>query len=130
MDFEKLQECIRRRFANSSRSREALFRVLSEAGESCLNVEEIRERMLATYPREVSANTIYRHLEFLQECGLVRGVQAGASRVFCLRDGSECYAVCSRCGTAVKMAENCSGCLDRIPDAELIVIYRRCDGCL
>jgi Fe2+ or Zn2+ uptake regulation protein len=130
MNFEKLQECIRRRFANSSRSREALFRVLSEAGERCLGVEEIRERMLAAYPREVSVNTIYRHLEFLQECGLVRGVQAGASRVFCLRDASECYAVCRHCGTAVKITGGCSECMERIPDAELLVIYRRCDLCL
>jgi len=56
---QKLYRCIKNKKIKHSQAREAIFQVLQES-EKCLMVSEIADKLVESYPKKISINTIYR----------------------------------------------------------------------
>ncbi|PHQ65087.1 MAG: hypothetical protein COB99_06070 [Sulfurimonas sp.] len=130
MSIKKLNECIKNKRANHSRSREAIYNVLLN-NEECLNVAQITKELSITYPKKLSLNSLYRHLNFFIECKLVIVIQDDHKRAYYhLRDSSlMTFYVCTNCTNILKFdPSNIMPCSEFI-DAEFITIHKKCDKC-
>lgn len=81
MSIEKLENCIKHKKANNSRAREAIYNLLLDA-EECLHVAQILKRLSVTYPKKISQNTLYRHLNFFIACKLAIVIQGDFKRAY------------------------------------------------
>ncbi|MGC9351808.1 MAG: transcriptional repressor, partial [Sulfurovum sp.] len=90
--------------ANNSQAREVIFRVLLDADE-CLNVADILAVAKEIYPKKISLNTVYRHLNFFVECGLVIALQNESKKAYyCILDqNNKIFTMCSKCGRIHKL---------------------------
>ncbi|WP_024789868.1 transcriptional repressor [Lebetimonas sp. JH292] len=79
-------EKVKNKKINYSWSREAIYRIFSENKDRCFCVIGIKKQLLMKYNRNVSLNTIYRHLDFFEANGLLVVVQNDDKKAFyCLK---------------------------------------------
>ncbi|MDD2451434.1 MAG: transcriptional repressor [Sulfurovum sp.] len=134
LGINDLERCIQRYQLNHSQAREVIFRVLLET-ESCLNVPEILESTKERYPKNISANTVYRHLNFFVACGLAIALQNESKKTYyCLVDqNSKVFTMCPKCGLIQKANKNgeALSVLDKeYRQAEYITIHKKCERCV
>lgn len=134
LGINDLERCIQRYQLNHSQAREVIFRVLLET-ESCLNVPEILESTKERYPKKISANTVYRHLNFFVACGLAIALQNESKKTYyCLVDqNSKVFTMCPKCGLIQKVNKNgnpFSVLSKEYSQAEYITIHQKCERCV
>ena len=98
MSREALSRCIEKKKIKHSQAREAIYRVLKES-EKCLMVSDIADRLVEAYPKKISTNTIYRHLNLFVDCELVLVVQDDFKRAYYTikEEKVMVFRVCLRC---------------------------------
>lgn len=130
MSIKKLNECIRNKGANNSRAREAIYNLLLEYKE-CLNVAQISKRLLVTYPKKISPNTLYRHLSFFVSCGLVVAIQDDYKRAYyhIKENGTMAFCVCTRCNNVTKIEIDTINSSQFFDNAEFITVHKLCNSC-
>jgi len=116
--------------ANHSRSREAIFQVLLN-NEECLTVSKISKYLAESYPKEISINTIYRHLNFFIKCGLVLTIQDDFKRAYyCLaQDNTMFFSVCSRCNDVKKIDAKEFAMCDMFHQTKFVTLHKKCKKC-
>jgi len=130
MSLKKLNECIEKRKAYHSRAREAIYNVLTLSDE-CLNICDIIKELSDTYPKKISINTLYRHLNFFIECKLIIVIQDDFKRAYYhLRESSPMiFCVCTKCTNVSKLNLVNFIDLDLINDVEFITFHTKCNKC-
>ncbi|WP_321779556.1 transcriptional repressor [Sulfurimonas sp.] len=130
MGINKLNDCITRNRANRSRVREAIYTLLMNSHE-CLNVSQIIKELSISYPKKLSQNTIYRHLNFFIECKLVIVIQDDFKRAYYYlkEDALMFFCVCTVCTRVTKINMDNSIELDDFKDTEFITIHKICNEC-
>lgn len=128
--MNSFNKCIEHKKVNYSWAREAIYRVLSENKDRCLCVIGIKKQLLMKYNRNVSLNTIYRHLDFFEANGLLVVVQNDDKKAFyCLKeDKPMAFIVCNKCHRVEKTVLNIED-NELFKDADFITIHKRCEIC-
>lgn len=132
MILRNLQKCIEKKKANNSQAREVIFRVLMDTDE-CLNVPEILSATKELYPKRISLNTVYRHLNFFLECQLIVAIQNENKKAhYCLLDENQkFFTICPKCGRIEKMHKKIKiSSLEEYAEAEYITIHKTCQRCI
>ena len=130
MSLDKLNNCIKIKGANNSRAREAIYKILMES-KVCLNVSQISKQLSNIYPKKISQNTLYRHLNFFMECQLVVVIQDDYKRAYYhLRDTDlMIFSICPHCNSVGKIDSNELRSCDTLKDAEFITLHKICNKC-
>lgn len=132
MSISRLYQCIATRNVNNSQAREVIYRLMIDEGE-CMSVSDITHKLLEVYPRKISLNTIYRHLTFFAECGLVMVIQDNMKKAYyCLTDDTaKAFAVCPKCNylTIIKNMDQIDAMLITLDKTEFITIHKKCESC-
>jgi len=130
MSIQKLYDCIEREKINHSHSREAIYSVLLKS-EECLTVSMIAEKLIVVYPRKVSINTIYRHLNLFVENGLSLVIQDDLKRsYYCLiEDKVMLFSICSRCNNIKKLEHEEPIECREFQDSDFITVHTKCHKC-
>ncbi|UFH58295.1 Fur family transcriptional regulator [Sulfurovum mangrovi] len=134
MSINDLQRCIEKRKANNSQAREVIFRVLLDADE-CLNVAEILSATKEICPKKISLNTVYRHLNFFIECGLVISLQNESKKAYysIADQNNKIFTMCPKCGRIQKVVqENDTFTIlgKWYRHSEYITIHKKCERCI
>ncbi|MBD3790757.1 MAG: transcriptional repressor [Campylobacterales bacterium] len=111
-----------------------IFRVLLET-EPCLNVAEILESTKEIYPKKISLNTVYRHLNFFVKCSLAIALQNESKKTYyCLVDqNSRIFTRCPKCGLIRRVNKNGEAfniLEEEYSQAEYITIHQKCERCV
>ncbi|MEA3331145.1 MAG: transcriptional repressor [Campylobacterota bacterium] len=125
--MNRLQKCIDRKRVNSSRPREAIYKILLNS-KGCLTVGEIAKKLLEQYGQKASTNTIYRHLRFFIDCELVFMIQDDLKKAyyFLCADEAKIFSICTKCNKIENLEVNvCS----EFKDADCITIHEICQEC-
>lgn len=130
-DFHKrLYECLKSKKIKSSKSREAVFQILLDSKE-CMTVNQIASKLNEIYPKKVSINTIYRHLNLFVDCDLVLVLQDDYKRAYyCIKENQTMmFVACTRC-KKIKRIKDIPGfkCLD-FKKTKFIVFHKECFEC-
>jgi len=130
MKREALEKCIKRKNIKHSQAREAIYRVLQES-DRCLMVSEIVEALIDVYPKKISINTIYRHLNLFVDCELVLVVQDDFKRAYYTikEEKVMVFRVCLRCNGVKRLNIDEASICDEFKDAEFITVHKRCQRC-
>ena len=130
MKREALEKCIKRKNIKHSQAREAIYKVLQESNR-CLMVADIADRLVGSYPKKISINTIYRHLNLFLDCELVLVVQDDFKRAYYTikEEKVMVFRVCLRCNGVKKLNIDEKYICDEFKDAEFITIHKRCEKC-
>ena len=125
-----LEKCIKTKKIKHSQAREAIYRVLQES-EKCLMVSNISEELVSIYPKKISINTIYRHLNLFVDCELVLVVQDNFKRAYFTikEDTVMLFNICLRCNEVKKITIDEKLICDEFKDAEFITVHKRCKKC-
>jgi Fe2+ or Zn2+ uptake regulation protein len=126
-------EKVKNKKINYSWSREAIYRIFSKNKDRCFCVIGIKKQLLMKYNRNVSLNTIYRHLDFFEANGLLVVVQNDDKKAFyCLKeDKPMAFIVCNKCHRIIKTnidieLEKCS---EIFKDIKYLTIHKTCEIC-
>ena len=125
--MQRLEECIKKKFLSTSRSREVIYEILKNNTHRCLSVKEIVLIANEIYPKKISLNTIYRHLKLFLECNLICEVKNGEKKAYyCYLEKSEIpvFEICCDCKRILKSKKK----LD-IEKVQYIIIYLSCEEC-
>jgi Fe2+ or Zn2+ uptake regulation protein len=127
---QKLYRCIKNKKIKHSQAREAIFQVLQES-EKCLMASEIADKLVESYPKKISTNTIYRHLNLFVDCELVLVVQDDFKRAYYTikEDRVMVFRVCLRCNAIKRVKIEEESICNEFKDAEFITIHKRCQRC-
>jgi len=130
--MKRLYRCVEEQKVNHSHAREAIYRILIEAEDACLGIEFIKARLAETYPRPVSVNTIYRHLNLFVSCGLAVTIQDDHKRAYyaLTQEKPQAFVVCSRCHAVRKISLGDDAILSKLGKKDFIVLHTKCAGCL
>ena len=131
MSFKKLDQIIKEKGINHSRAREAIYRLLVESNK-LLCVPKIIKLLEQTYPKKISHNTLYRHLNFFTKNDLVIVLQDNYKRAYyCIKDDKcKSFSVCPKCNKIDKLEINIQ--LDddeNIDEIEHITVCKKCPLC-
>lgn len=126
--MERLYKCLNSKKVNHSRAREVIFQVLLDSDE-CLSVSEIMDRVVKSYPKKISINTVYRHLNFFVECSIAIVIQDDFKRAYyALKDNAlMIFELCPRCNSVKKINQNFS--CEEFNDVEFVTLHKRCNRC-
>ncbi|WP_294967180.1 transcriptional repressor [Sulfurimonas sp.] len=130
MSIEKLNECIKSKKANHSRSREVIYNLLLNSNE-CLSVSQITKELSQTYPKKLSLNSLYRHLNFFIESELVIVIQDDYKRAYYhLKENNPMFFnICTNCTNIKKLDYKEISASSEFIDAEFITIHKKCEKC-
>ncbi len=130
MTKEALEKCIKRKNIKHSQAREAIYKVLQDSNR-CLMVSDIADRLIESYPKKISTNTIYRHLNLFVDCELVLVVQDDFKRAYYTikEDRVMIFRVCLRCNGVKELNMDENLICDEFKDTEFITIHKRCPKC-
>lgn len=131
MGINRLYHCIEGRKVNQSQAREAIYRVLMDAEDECLTVSRILDELSSIYPKKVSLNTVYRHLNLFVSCKLVVMIQDDFKRAYyCLTgDDPSCFIVCRKCNRIEKFVTNPDHLVNDLESSDFITIHKKCQKC-
>ena len=137
MNISKLNECIKTKNLNQSQAREAIYRVLQDT-DDCLTVEQIVDNAKNIYPKKVSVNTVYRHLNFFVKCNLAAVIQDDFKKAYyCVIEDNEPmgFLLCSKCNCVSKVPLNhknkqaYASLLDSNDTGAYITLHCKCISC-
>ena len=125
-----LERCIKTKKMKHSQAREAIYQILLES-DKCLMVSDITKRLIDAYPKKISINTIYRHLNLFVDCELVLVVQDDFKRAYYTikEENVMVFRVCLRCNGVKRLNINEESICDEFKDAEFITVHKRCQRC-
>ena len=125
-----LERCIQKKKIKHSQAREAIYQILLES-EHCLMVSQIAEGLIQAYPKKISINTIYRHLNLFVDCELVLVVQDDFKRAYYTikEERVMVFQVCLRCNGVKRVAIEEQFICEEFRDAEFITVHKRCPRC-
>ncbi len=94
-------------------------------------VSDIANRLVDSYPKKNSINTIYRHLNLFVDCELVLVVQDDFKRAYYTikEDRVMIFRICLCCNGIKKLNINKNLICNEFKDAEFITIHKRCQRC-
>lgn len=130
MSVEKLNEYIKNKRANNSRAREAIYNLLLESDE-CLNVAQILKKLSVTYPKKISQNTLYRHLNFFINGNLAIVIQDDLKRAYYYikQDVLMTFCICTRCNNVTKLNLDHTTSHHELKTADFITVHKVCSKC-
>ena len=130
MSIEKLSDCIKNKNVNISRAREAIYNLIISS-EECLNVAQIIKLLPEYYPKKISQNTLYRHLNFFLECNLVIMLQDDFKRSYYYPKQQlfMIFSVCIHCNKVARLDVDTSCIHNEFPTAEFITVHKLCSLC-
>ena len=131
MGINRLYQCIESRKVNQSQAREAIYRVLMDAGDECLTVSQILDELSGIYPKKVSLNTVYRHLNLFVSCKLVVMIQDDFKRAYYCLTGENplTFIVCRKCNRIEKSLSNPNHLINELESSDFITIHTKCQKC-
>jgi len=131
MNIEKLYECMAKNNVNQSHAREAIYRVLVNAKGTCLSMSNIEDELLENYPKSVSINTIYRHLNLFVSCRLVLTLQDDNKKTYyCLRDSQlSVFQICTKCKKIEKCNMSIDAFCDQSEEIDFCTVHKKCQAC-
>ncbi|MCK4441608.1 MAG: transcriptional repressor [Sulfurovaceae bacterium] len=139
MLFNKFDECIRRNKVNHSHAREAIYKVFLENINKFLSVSELRKKLLESYPKKISVNTVYRHLNLFVSCNILLLVQDDNKKAYYILVDKEVplFEICPNCQSVdiPKVSPEQEKVLIEILEpkknrkASFIVLHKACKRC-
>lgn len=131
MSISKLYTCMERKKANQSQAREAIYRILMGSEHDCLSVSQILNTLEDTYPKKVSLNTVYRHLNLFVSCKLAVMLQDDYKKAYyCLtQEEPSAFIICTKCNRVGKLTALSCSLTQEFKDSEFITIHKRCHKC-
>jgi len=136
MSLEKLYQCTDGKKINYSQAREAIYKVLLES-DDCLSVPDILKEVAKVYPKKISLNTVYRHLNLFVDCNLAAAIQDNFKKAYycCLLDDSVVFNVCSKCNFVGRVPLNSQKILNAKSllgddDRAFITLHKQCENCI
>jgi len=129
--MEDFYKYIKNKKVNSSKAREEIYRVFLENKDRCMSVADIQTELSKVYPKKVSINTIYRHLDLFVSCELIVVIQDNFKRAFyCLSDKeSLAFTICKKCNRVEKTVFEHKKCNKTLKDTDFITIHTLCKQC-
>jgi Fe2+ or Zn2+ uptake regulation protein len=128
--LKNLEECVKKRFLSTSRAREVIYAILKNEQHNCLNMEDIRKKAKEIYPKNISTNSLYRHLNFFVECDLVCIIQADSKKAYyCFKKHDELpmFEICSTCKSISK--SKLKNIINYQDEINQIILYKKCFTC-
>ena len=125
--------CIKKHKVNYSESREIIYKVLDNSND-CLTVSQIRKTIKDYYKKNISLNTIYRHLTLFDACSMINIIQDDYKKsYYCLKKNRVMFfLVCTKCKRVIKLNENnfanCSE-FEKINDLDFVTLHKRSERC-
>lgn len=131
MGINRLYECIENKKVNQSQAREAIYRVLMDAENECLTVSQILDELSEIYPKKVSLNTVYRHLNLFVSCKLAVMLQDDFKRAYYCLTGEKplTFIICTKCNSIEKCSSNPSHLIDDLESSDFIALHKKCSKC-
>ena len=136
MSLEKLYKCTDGKKINYSQAREAIYKVLLES-DDCLSVPDILKEVAKVYPKKISLNTVYRHLNLFVDCNLAAAIQDNFKKAYycCLLDDYMIFNVCSKCNFVGRVHLNPQKILNAKSllgddDRAFITLHQQCENCI
>lgn len=99
MTLAKYQACLEKKKVNHSHAREAIYRILLDNINQFMTVASIHKKLELNYPKKVSLNTLYRHLNLFVSCDLVLLIQDDNKKAYYIvvDDEAPIFAICPKC---------------------------------
>lgn len=131
MNINRLYLCIESKKVNQSQAREAIYRVLMNAEDKCLSVSSILDELSHVYPKKVSLNTVYRHLNLFVSCNLTVMIQDDFKKAYyCLTgEGPLSFIICRKCNRVEKCISTPGNLMEDLEDSDFITIHKKCKHC-
>jgi len=139
MSLNKFEECIQKNKVNHSHAREAIYKVFSENVNSFLSVSKLTKKLLESYPKKISVNTIYRHLNLFVACDILLLVQDDNKKAYYILVNNEApiFEICPSCQkiniskTTPKQKKVLTDILEakKSRKAPFIVLHQACEKC-
>jgi len=128
---KRLYQCMEAKRVNQSYAREAIYRVLLDAEEQCLCVDGIIKRVSDVYPKKVSLNTVYRHLNLFVSCKLAVMLQDDFKKAYyCLTEEEPlAFVICRKCHKIEKCISTPAQLMGELESTDFITIHKKCKGC-
>ena len=116
---------------NQSQAREAIYRVLMDAEDQCLCVTRILDELSRIYPKQVSLNTVYRHLNLFVSCKLVVMIQDDYKKAYYCLTGEDplAFIVCRKCNCIEKCISKSANLINDLESTDFITIHKKCQKC-
>ncbi|HIC77702.1 MAG TPA: hypothetical protein EYP02_00840 [Sulfurovum sp.] len=132
MGISKLYKCMEKKKVNNSQAREAIYNILMKE-DDCMTVSDITKKLSTAYAKKVSLNTIYRHLTFFAECGLVMVIQDDYKKAYyCITDEkAKAFSICTKCNELSKVVNvsEIEILLKKLSKEEFITLHAKCHKC-
>lgn len=139
MSLAKYEECLKSKKVNHSRAREAIYRIFLDFENTFLSVLTIHKKLDEYYPKKVSVNTVYRHLNLFVACDLVLLVQDDNKKAYYISVNSDApvFNICPKCQAVgveeVTQTQQKMLCEMVKPTkhqkAPFVVLHKICDRC-
>ena len=128
-----LFNCIKRYNVNYSESREIIYKILDN-NDDCLSVSQIKKIIKENYKKDISLNTIYRHLTLFDACSMINIIQDDYKKsYYCLKKNRVMFfLVCTKCKRVIKLNEdNFANCREfkKINELDFVTLHKRCERC-
>lgn len=137
MALDELYRCMSEKKVNYSQARESIYGVLLES-DDCLSVAEILEKVVEIYPRKISLNTIYRHLNLFVDCKLVAAIQDNFKKAhYChlTQDKPRVFNICSKCNYVGRVTIDSQKRVEvnfllGDDQAAFVTLHKTCEDCI
>ena len=127
--MKRFYQCIKNKKVNQSQAREAIYRVFLENEERCMSVADIQMELSKVYTKNISLNTIYRHLDFFASCNLVVVIQNDFKKAYYTLTGDKpmAFIVCKKSNKVKKISFHLEKCDVTLEDTDFITIHKICE---
>lgn len=131
MGMNRLYECIENKKVNQSKAREAIYSVLMNAEDECLTASQILDKLSCIYPKKISLNTVYRHLNLFVSCKLAIMLQNDFKKAYYCLTGEKplLFIICTKCNRIEKCSTNHSHLIDDLENSDFIALHTKCRKC-
>jgi len=129
--MRRLHTYLEKAQVNQSQAREAIYRVLMNAEDECLSVSSILDELPKVYPKKVSLNTVYRHLNLFVSCNLAVVIQDDFKKAYYCLTGEEplSFIICKKCHRVEKCISIPDHLLQDLEGSDFITIHKKCKNC-
>lgn len=140
LPLTKYEACLERKKVNHSRAREAIYRIFLDFENTFMSVSILHTKLDKYYPKKVSINTIYRHLNLFVSCDLVLLVQDDNKKAYYILVDSDApvFNICPKCQaigveevTEVQQKMLCEMVKpSKHHKAPFVVLHKICERCM
>lgn len=129
MNLQKLHDVTKTQRVNKSEAREVIYHILAQR-DNVVSVVDLLKYIAKNYTKKISQNTLYRHLNFFSENGLVIVLQDRLKRAYYYINDDECpcFRICTKCTTIEKVVKPES--FDKpFGNCDYVTIHQKCKSC-